>query len=72
MPGETKKGDGKCGFNSSKAENIQEIKSDNAFTISREIQQNDKENTPDKKSDKIDAEKESPATGARHKIFCDE
>ena len=71
LPNETEEGDGKGGLNSSKAENIQGIKSGNAFTITREIPQNDKEYTPDKKSDKIDAEKKSPATGARYKIFFD-
>ena len=66
---ETEEDDGKCRLNSSKTENIQEIKSKNAFTISREIQQNNNEYTPDKKADKIDSVKESPSTGARCTFF---
>ena len=69
LPDETKEDSGKCEFNNSKTENIQEIKSDNAFTISHEIQRNEKENTPNRKPDKIDAMKECPTAGAGYIFF---
>ncbi|XP_028395691.1 solute carrier family 43 member 3-like [Dendronephthya gigantea] len=64
LPDDTEEDVGRYENNGSKTEKyIEHIKSDNAFTISREVQQNDTESMEDKKHDKIEALEESPTTG---------
>ncbi|XP_028416746.1 solute carrier family 43 member 3-like [Dendronephthya gigantea] len=63
LPDDTEEDVGRYENGSKTEKYIEHIKSDNAFTISREVQQNDTESMEDKKHDKIEALEESPTTG---------